>query len=301
MIPTRVPRTNPWFQINCRATAWPLGALSVLGCVGLVGCAPPASIAAFSGAAATALEEGSPLFTDIHDSCVRRHVVSTSAAPSFLPGTSTPGELAACAEFASEAQGLAKVSGVVTAYFRTVQQLASFNGSNVSTVSETAAENAAAAAKWDASQIDSAGKLSSLVVRAVTDRYQTRRLALYFREAQPHAAVTLQALQDVLGKDYAGLLREEQQTLKSRYQRVSYGQNPAVLLLLDHSYLQDIDQLNRRRQAAVAYVQALHEIDEGQTYLARAISKANATELTKTLDLYTSQIETLRPIIQKGL
>ncbi len=96
------------------------------------------------------------------------------------PGAGDP---AVCARFAPQGEALAKASGVLSAYFKALQQLASFNTSTVSSASEQTAENAATAANLSSTQMADVGKLAALVTQIFTARYQRRHLLEYLREA----------------------------------------------------------------------------------------------------------------------
>ena len=268
--------------------------------ISLSSCAPPQSIATFAGTATITLDHGPPLFADLNGTCVRRHLLAQESAPSFLPGAAPLHQAAACSQFVTEGAALTKLSSVLSAYFSAIHQLAAFNTSNVSTIASSAAENAATAANWDSSQVSSAAKLSTLITEAFTERYQSRHLSTYLREAQQPVADILHAFEDVIGKDYLGLLREEEQTLKARYQRVGDAHSAAIILLLDRAYNQDLNELNARRQSAEAYVKALQQIEQGQAKLAENITR-NSKELTMSLEPYITELESLLPEIERGL
>ena len=275
--------------------------------VTLAGCASPEAIGGFADVAEKALAGGPPLFDDLHDSCVRRNSARPGSPilPLFVPPGSKlappgdPPSFAACARFATESQGLTKISDVLTAYFRAMQQLSAFNTSTVSTANEAAASNAATIAGLNATQIDSVSKLSGFVTRVFTESYQRGHLLEYARSADPQVADVTQALDKVIS-NYLDLLNEEQQSMTARYQTVGdTNQNEAVLLLLNRAYLDDLSDIQRHRTAADAYRQALQEIRGGHHKIVQAAPQLRDRQLNLALAPYTSKLTGLLPALQK--
>jgi hypothetical protein len=271
-------------------------------------CESPPAIGAFADSAQKALAGGQPIFIDIHDSCVRREIARPGLPilPLFVPPGSKnappkdPPYLAACTRFATESQGLTQISDVVTAYFRAIQQLSAFNTSSVTTANATAAANAATAAGLNLAQIDSVGKLASLVTQVFTENYQRRRLYEYLRSADPRIADVTAGL-DAVTRNYLDFLGEEQQTITARYQSVSdTNQNAAVLLLLNRAYLSDVSDIERRRAGADAYRQALQSVRDGHHKLVQSADHLSARELDVALQPYTSKLNGLVPVLQKS-
>jgi hypothetical protein len=265
-----------------------------------VSCTSPEAIAGFADASNKALTEGSSIFAGLHDSCIRRHTAVERIIPAFLPealAKAEPAEISAsekaCAGFARQGAALANESKVLGAYFQAMQQLASFDNSSVSTPTAAAAGNDAAAAQLSFSQIDSISRLSGLVTRAFTGRYRRSHLLEYLREADPHVAVVTRGLEDIVGKDYQGLLTEEQRNLNIQYQRVLDSSNDAVILLLNRAYGDDIGALKHRRTAAEAFVEALEEIRQGHRKLAASGGRLEARQISVALQPYTAKLQDL--------
>ncbi len=270
-------------------------------------CVSPEAIGAFADSAQKTLAGGPPLFADIHNSCVRRESARPGSPilPLFVPPGSKnappkdPPALAACARFATEAQGLTKISDVLTAYFRAMQQLSAFNTSSVSAAGETAVENAGTAAGLSLTQVDSAGKLASLVTRLFTESYQRSHLLEYLRSADPEVANLTEGL-DGVARNYLDFLQEEQQTITARYQSVGDVNQKALLLLLNRAYTDDLAQVQGRRDAANAYRDALKDIREGHHQLVKSAQHLSTKELSMSLQPYTSKLDGLLPSLQKS-
>jgi len=185
----------------------------------------------------------------------------------------------------------------LTAYLRAVQQLAAFNTSSVSTGNETAAESAATAANLSLIQVDSVGKLASLVTQIFTAGYQRSRLLESLRSADPHIAAITEGLDAVIG-NYIEFLQEERQTVTARYQSVGGTDQPAMVLLLNRAYYDDLAAIQRRREAAGAYREALKNIREGHHQLTLSAHRLNTKELSLALQPYTSKLDGLVPVLQ---
>jgi len=271
----------------------------------LQSCASPQAVASFAGNAEKTLDGGAALFGDIHASCVRRHRAAAPLSPIFFPAalqaasSGEPPEIPQCAAFAPQGEALGKASQVLSAYFRAMQQLASFNSTTVSGPGEQAASSIAMASGLSFTQVDSTSKLANLLTQAFTERYRQGNLVKMLSQADPSIASVTQAFEDIVAKDYEGLLREEQQTLAAEYQAVADMKAPATVLLLNRAYAGDLDQLNGRKAAAKAYVEALHQIREGHHALAQNARSLKAKELAAALQPYTDKLQGLLPIFEK--
>lgn len=289
-----------------RACAGALGLFIAICALSLSGCTSPEAIAAFAGSAQKVLQQSPAIFTDIHDSCVRRHLDARPITPLYLPSPSqdsapgSPNESPVCAPFGPQGQALTKASDVLAAYFEAIEQLAAFNTSSVGTTSLQAAEYAATAAQLSTTQIDSVGKLAGLVTQAFTEHYRQSHLVKYLREADPSISSVTQGFEDIVAKDYEGLLREERQTITARYQNVGTAGNNATILLLNRAYTDDLNELHRRAAAADAYVEALEQIRAGHHQLAQNAGHLHAKELSLALQPYTAKLQALVPVLQKG-
>lgn len=286
------------------------GAAAVAACVAALSltaasCTSPQAIGAFAESAQKALTAGEPLFEDLHASCVRRETARPGEPilPLFVPPGSKLApkpapELAACDRFASQAQALGKVSDVLTGYFRAIQQLAAFNTTAVATANQNDAQAAATAAQLSLVQIDSVAQLAGLITRVFTEHYQHSRLLADMLEADPAVANITEGFQSVIS-NYLVFLQEEQQTLTARYQQVGDVNQPATLLLLNHAYTDDVAEIQRRRTEAENYSKALGEIREGHHQLIEDAKHMSAKELSLVLQPYTSELNTLAPLVQK--
>ncbi len=289
-----------------RVCAFGLGFFIIFCAFCLSGCTSPQAIASFAATAQSALDQGPAIFRDLHDSCVRRHSDAGPIVALYLPphegspAHKTPDENPVCKPLATQAAALAKASDVLVAYFRAMQQLASFNTSAVSSASQNAAENAGFAAQLPLNQADSLGKLAGIVTQAFTAHYQRSRLAQYLREADPSVSSVTMGFEEIVAQDYRGLLREETQTFTARYQQVGDIENRATILLLNRGYTDDLKELDRRKACADAYVQALEQIRAGHHQLALTADRAQARNMSSALQPYITKLQALVPVLQKG-
>ncbi len=205
-----------------------------------------------------------------------------------------------CVRFGRQADALSKASGVVSDYFRAVQQLAAFNTSSVTSASEKAGENSAFAANLSLAEADSISKLAGFVTGAFTEHYQQSHLLEHLHQADASISSVTTAFEAIVAKDYAGLLDEEQQTLTARYQDIGDASDKAVTLLLDRAYRDDLNEIQRRRAAANAYVAALQQIRAGHHELADNAQHMRGKELSIAIEPYTSRLQASVAATQKG-
>ena len=273
----------------------------------LASCASPQAVATFAGSAEKTLNAGSSLFTDLPASCVRRHLAADPVSPVYLPAkllaahSGAPPAVPQCAVFEPQGEALTKASRVVSAYFRAMQQLASFNSTTVSGPGDQAVAGIATASGLNTTQVDSVSKLAGLLTQAFTERYKEGSLVKIIVQADPSIASLTQAFEDVIGKDYEGLLREEQQTLAMQYQTVGDLKDPATILLLNRAYTDDVNQVNARKAAADPYVAALQQLREGHHSLAKNARSLNVKDLAAALQPYSDKLEGLLPVLEKHL
>ncbi len=265
----------------------------------LSSCASPQAIATFADNSGKILAQGPSLFRDIQASCIRRHLDAQPVSALYV-STATAPEPAACVPFGPQGDALVKASEVLAAYFEAMDQLASFNTSSVSTSTAQAGENAAFAGQLNLTQADSIGKLAGFVTEAFTAHYRTSHLLKYLREADPSISSALKGFQDIVGKDYEGLLAEEQRALTFRYRQVGDAANSATILLLNRAYSGDLDHLNRRKAAALAYVTALDQIRQGHRELAQNAGHLGSKQLNVAMQPYNAKLEALLPVLQKA-
>lgn len=269
-------------------------------------CAPPQTVATFAGAASQAIDTGTPIFRDLYDSCVRRHNDAAQILPVYATEAPKASSNAietgatACAVFAGERDALIKLSAVLNAYFQAMRELAQFGASSVASPAAEAGAGAATAASLSLAQIDSVSKLSGLLVEVFTSGYQRGRLATLLKSADPHVAVITEGLEKIVGNDYGSLLDEEERTLKRRYQKAGNTSDAAVVLLLDRAYSDDLQQLQRRRASASAFVQALREIRDGHGKLAENTAHLSAKKLGLALQPDISQLQGLPSQIENA-
>ncbi len=279
-----------------------LGFLIVIPAVLLESCAPPTAVATFAADAEKTADAGAALFVDIHASCVRRHMAAAPVSPIFFPAAlhaasaGAPPEIPQCAAFKPEGEALVQESKVLSAYFRALQQLASFNSTSVSGAGGQTGFNIALANGLNMTQMDSISKLANVITEAFTESYRQRDLVKVLVEADSSIASVTQGFEDIVSKDYEGLLREEQQTLPAQYQAVADSKDPGTILLLNRAFSSDLNELRQRKAAAEAYVEALQQVREGHHTLAEMAKRLKPKQQGLALQRYTDRLEKLLPI-----
>jgi hypothetical protein len=267
----------------------------ILVVVACTSCNSPQAVAEFAASAAQAVEQGTPLFRDLYGSCARARLDRQPIEPLFKGKPALEQPASACARVQSEGDALITDSATLSAYFNAIHELAASNTSGVTAPSTNAAVQAATTANLTFSQATAVGKLAGLVAQAAAGHYQKSHLIRYLDEANTSVLDAAQAFETV-ARDYEGMLDEERRAMRARYQDASGSADTAVVLLLNHAYTADLEEIQRRKAAADAYIAALEQVSEGHQKLA----SEDAKEWGPALEPYTSKLKKLVPQMQKG-
>lgn len=289
-----------------RSDARPLlvGLISAVVALAFCGCGSRQAVATFAEDSQKALTQGPMIFRDFQQSCIRRHRDAQPIIPQYLPSgqkTDRDRTVAVCSAFGSQGDALVKASDVLVAYFRAMQQLAAFDASSVGATSGQAAENAGTGAQLNATQIDSLGKLAGLVTEAFTGRYQRSHMYKYLREADSSISSLTRGFEEIVGKDYEGLLDEEQRALTFRYQQAGDAANTPTVLLLNRAFDEDLHQLRNRKSGVEAYVGVLAEIRNGHHMLTEQAGHLSGKKVTLAIQPYLTKLEAYTADLQKVL
>src|SRR5579875_827139 len=267
-------------------------------------CNSPQAIATFAASSEQAIQQGPPLFADLYGACGRIHFYREPIRPVFIGenakqvNTREP-QSSACASFQAEAGALGAASATLSAYFQAMQEFASSKTSAVMAPSAAASVQAATTANLTASQIQAVGKLAGLVAQAASEHYQRSHLIRYLKEADSSVSHITEAFAKI-ARDYQGMLEEERRELRARYQDADGRADPAVVLLLDRAYTEDMKEIDDRRQGAEAYITALQQISQGHHELAAKASQLKAKEVGLALEPYVARLQQLVPQVQRA-
>jgi hypothetical protein len=276
-----------------------LFAIAVFCCIFFTGCDTTASVAKFSTSAQTTLSSGTPIFEDLSASC-SREVADHTPAGQFV---ANPAISPDCEEVADRVKGIEEVSQVLSAYFGTLNSLASFNTATTSTDMGKLASNASDLAKLNSDRKNALQSLAQIITQITSSSYQAKHLRDDIVNANPHIQSVIATLQEAVGKgSYLNLLAKEQGALKIRNEefiRTNPG-SPESILLLDHQWKTDSDALNAKERSANAYIAALALIGKGHKDLAEKAPKVDAKQMLALLNPYIDQIQPLIATIQKA-
>lgn len=302
--PFRTMRLRLSLHVHLGRRACPSLLLSV---VLLQSCTSPVAVADFAENARQVADRGAAVFGDLHGSCMRRHAAVRPVSPVFFPtairrvGAGTRPDSTACSDFDREGDSLSKASRILGSYFQAMRQLALFDTTRISGAGERTATGIAAVGRLDSTQVDCLSKLSSLITEVITDRFRQHDLKKLLSQADRSISSITNAMELIAGEDYQSLLREERQTLAAQYQAVADVKIPAGILLLNRAYTDDLNQLEVRKAAADALVEALHQVRDGHHTLATSSSRLKAKELAVALQSYTDKLQLLLPTLEKHL
>lgn len=267
-------------------------------CAFLIGCAPPPAVGTFAEQANLVMEAGKPITDDLPASCERRHWIgqplgqATLLAPARAPKLNET-----CDRFRQESTEIAVVRRVLADYFSALAQLSRFNTASISEPAGITGTNAGTAGNLSPIQSDSAGKLASILTKAMTEHYRSGKMVQLVREADGSVSALLTGLEQIAGSDYESLLEEEERTRAGTFREAGLGQSPSMVLLLNRAYREEIDFGQRRSQAAASYVSALRAIRTGHAALAK-LGAAKSAKITAALAPHITELKRLLPVIR---
>jgi len=140
--------------------------------------------------------------------------------------------------------------------------------------------------------------LTKLLARAVTDGYRQAKLKAVIREANPSFQTVVQALTNIVGKDFVASLDTESAGVDEHFKEVveSATHAPpqdASIELVRQLWQQKIDDIATKRQACLVYVKALDTVAKGHQALYDNVDKVTSSELLSTIDSYGTSVSQL--------
>jgi hypothetical protein len=137
--------------------------------------------------------------------------------------------------------------------------------------------------------------LAKTVAGAITAGYRSDKAAKAIHDANADLQTYLLGLEHIVGTDYRGVLRIEKDTAKKYYSNVSYkygATEPLAVMLTKQQEQQVLDAIEKRDQAALAYVKILTDIGSGHQKLYDAGEKMSTIKMASIVEPYVSDIYT---------
>ena len=136
--------------------------------------------------------------------------------------------------------------------------------------------------------------LAKFLFDAAASGYQRKKLGSAIKAADADITTLTDALGKIIGVDYDRLLRNEEDTDRTRYRDALRGDsNRTTQLLLQERWRQDLATVTSKRRAAQDYVAILAKIRDGHRQLAAQVDHWNAQQLVQILRPYAGAIKDL--------
>jgi len=144
-------------------------------------------------------------------------------------------------------------------------------------------------------QADAFEALSALLARAATDAYRQDKLKMIIRDANPHFQKVIQAMTDIVSKDFVASLDAEKIGVDKYYSDIietakRAPPQDAAIELVKESWRQRVDDIEAKRQACEAYAKILETIGKGHQALYDNADHLSSTELLSTIDAYATAV-----------
>jgi hypothetical protein len=256
-------------------------------------CVTPEAVRQFTAVAANASQQFSPLVSDLTASCVRKQLADRP----LNEIADVSGETQkSCSEFSDLEPGLLGALNVLINYLNALNQLASNEVVSYDHQIDGFAAKVQAAGKFQDAQVTAVKGLAKFLFDAAASGYQRRKLGSAIMAADAHVAALTGALSTIVGDDYTRLLAVEEQSVIERFRQTIQAdktKNPAIQLLLQDRWREELETLAKKRRAARDFQQILVKIRDGHHQLASQVDHWTAKELYQTLSPYTASIQHL--------
>lgn len=314
------PSRLPWLALSL------VGLTLTLCCTS---CADLTEVAKFAASAKSACTGYSDIINDFVGSATRRSLyVRDKEKPTVEAEVQKwkglqPAMLAAQKPLVDYISALAAISTNTTA--------SAAKGSSSSTTSSPAAETTGSSAKTGSSsakgestssdaatdptaadlqsfgmsskQATAAVGLATKVAAALTAGYRSDKAGKAIQEANPDLQDYLKGLEQIVGTDYPQLLDLEKISVEGYYSDLlaKYGSSePLAAITTGLQEKQDLAAIEKRRQAATAYLKILTDIGDGHQKLFDAGEKMNAIQLVSIVEPYVADIEKQSAAVAKA-
>lgn len=155
--------------------------------------------------------------------------------------------------------------------------------------------------KIDKSQVESYSKISKILLKAFTDEYRKKKIAIYVQDAQDPLMILLDALNTNLSKNLVGKVKTFKGKLKSYYFDIKNDNSISDIDKRNSlkEYSQQLQTIELWEKEIKSYSKAINKIKEGHTDLAKNIKNIKEDEVRALLSQYATDIESIKSEINK--
>jgi len=256
----------------------------------LAGCVDLSEVGKFAALSETANASFPRLVADIQDSCDRR--------ADYAPEDGRQEVFLHCKNLSTSKEGLLQSQQVLLNYMEALKNLSS---DKTVTYGEKldALPNALSKSGLDDSQVKATTGLAKILIDAAVSGYRRKEVGKLVGQTNGDIQILTVALRKVIGEGYATELNLEEEAIKEFYRtnlKEHEKQEPLTALLVKRNWAEDLDGVQKRKNAAVAYGKVMESIGQGHQKLYESRGRWSTGELVKQLgpeisDIYKSTQE----------
>lgn len=269
-----------------KLTVVPLLAFSLL----LAACIDLSEVGEFAAMSETANAAFPALVADIQDSCERR--------ASYAPEDRRQEILLHCKNLSTSKDGLLQTQQVLLNYMEALKNLSSDKTITYGQKLD-ALPDALSKSGLDNNQVKATTGLAKILIDAAIGGYRRKEVGKLVGETNGDIQTVTAALKKVIGVGYATELDLEEEAIKAFYEtnlKEHEKQEPLTALLVKKSWAQDLDGVQKRKSASLAYGNVMDSIAQGHQKLYDSRNRWSTEELVKQLgpeigDIYKSTQE----------
>ncbi len=256
----------------------------------LVGCVDLSEVGKFAALSEAANASFPSLVADIRDSCERRS--------NYAPEDRREEVLLRCNERSTSNDGLLQAQQVLLNYMEALKNLSSDKtvtyGEKLDALPDTLSK-----AGLNDNQVKATTGLAKVLVDAAIGGYRRRELGKLVGETNEEVQTLTKALKKVVSDGYGTELKLERDAIKDFYEtglKEHEKQEPLTALLVKRRWTEDLEGLQKRQSAALAYGRVMDSIARGHQKLYERRNRWSTEELVKQLgpeisDIYKSTQE----------
>ena len=256
----------------------------------LAACVDLSEVGEFAALSETANASFPGLVADIQDSCERRS--------NYAPEDKHQEVLLHCKNLSTSKDGLLQAQQVLLNYMEALKNLSSDKTVTYGQKLD-ALPDALSKAGLDDNQVKATTGLAKILIDAAIGGYRRKELGKLVGETNGDIQTLTLALKKVVSVGYATALDLEEEATKAFYEtnlKEHAKQEPLTALLVKRRWADDLDGVQKRKSAALAYGKVMDSIARGHQKLYDNRDRWSSKELVKQLgpeisDIYKSTQE----------
>jgi hypothetical protein len=250
----------------------------------LAGCVDLSEVGKFAALSETANASFPSLVADIQDSCDRR--------ANYAPEDGRQEVLLHCKNLSTSKDGLLQAQQVLLSYMEALKNLSSDKAVTYGEKLDALPDALSKSGLGD-SQVKATTGLAKILFDAAIGGYRRREVGKLVGETNEDIQTLTVALRKVISGGYTTELNLEKDAIRDFYEtglKEHEKQEPLTALLVKRRWVDDLDKVQKRKSAALAYGKVMDSIAEGHQKLFDSRNRWSTEELVKQLGPAISDI-----------